>query len=240
MAALHRAVALEEVDEVAVLVAEELHLDVAGPGDVLLEEHVGDAEGRAGLAAGLVEGLVELVGGGGDAHAPAAAAHGRLDDDRDSRACWPGPGPRRCRGPALSLPGRTGTPACLGDAPGHDLVAELFEDLGARADEDEAGLPAGPGECRVLGQEAVAGMDGIDLVLAGQGDDAVDVEIGADRLARLADAVGLVRLEAVQGEAVFVGVDGDRADAQLVGGAEDADGDLAAVGDQQLAEGAAR
>ena len=69
----------------------------------------------------------------------------------------------------------------------------------------------------------------------GQGDDAVDVEVGADRLARLADAVGLVGLEAVQGEAVLVGVDGDGADAQLVGRAEDADGDLAAVGDQELA-----
>ena len=68
----------------------------------------------------------------------------------------------------------------------------------------------------------------------GQRDDAVDVEVRADRLARLADAVGLVRLEAVQGEAVFVRVDGDGADAQLVGRAEDADGDLAAIGDQQL------
>ena len=80
-------------------------------------------------------------------------------------------------------------------------------------------------------------MDGVDLVLPGQGDDAGDVEIGADRLAGLADAVGLVGLEAVQGEAVFVRIDGDRADAQLVGGAEDANGDLAAVGDQQLADG---
>ena len=79
-------------------------------------------------------------------------------------------------------------------------------------------------------------MDGVDLVLPGQGDDAGDVEVGADRLAGLADAVGLVGLEAVQGEAVFVRVDGDGADAQLVGGAEDADGDFAAIGDQQLAD----
>ncbi len=62
---LDRAVALEEVDEVAVLVAEQLHLDVPGALDELLEEDVGDAERGAGLAAGLVEGLVELVGGRG-------------------------------------------------------------------------------------------------------------------------------------------------------------------------------
>ena len=88
----------------------------------------------------------------------------------------------------------------------------------------------------VLGQEAVAGMDGVDLVLPGQGDDAVDVEIGADRLAGLADPVGLVGLEAVQGEAILVRVDGHGADAQLMGRAEDANGDLAAIGDQQLPE----
>ncbi len=100
----------------------------------------------------------------------------------------------------------------------------------------DAGLVAGAGEVGVLGQKAVAGMDGVDLVLLGQGDDAGDVEVGADRLAGLADAVGFVGLEAVQGEAVFVRIDGHGADAQLVGGAKDADGDLAAVGDQQLAD----
>ena len=73
--------------------------------------------------------------------------------------------------------------------------------------------------------------------LTGEGDDGVDVEVGADRLAGPADAVGLVGLEAVQGEAVLVRVDGDGADAQLVAGAEDADCDLAAVGGEELADG---
>ena len=54
----------------------------AGAGHVFFQENVGIAEGGAGLAAGLVESVVELVGGEGDAHAPAAAAHRRLDDDR--------------------------------------------------------------------------------------------------------------------------------------------------------------
>src|SRR5205814_9173455 len=90
----------------------------------------------------------------------------------------------------------------------------------------------------VLGEEAVAGVDGLDFLLAGEGDDAVDVEVGADGLAGPADAVGLLGLEAVQGEAVLVRVDGDGTDAQLVRGAEDADGDLAAVGGEELADGA--
>ena len=81
MPALQGAVALEQMDEVAVLIAEQLHFDMAGARDVLFEEHIGDAEGGAGLAAGLLEGVVELVGGQRDAHAAAAAAHRRLDDD---------------------------------------------------------------------------------------------------------------------------------------------------------------
>src|SRR5947209_14838513 len=48
MPPLDRAVALEEVDEIAVFVAEQLHFDVAGPCDELFEEHVGHAEGGPG------------------------------------------------------------------------------------------------------------------------------------------------------------------------------------------------
>ena len=60
MPALHRAIALEEVDEIAVLVAEQLHFDVRGALDELLQEDVGTAEGRAGLAPGLVEGRARV------------------------------------------------------------------------------------------------------------------------------------------------------------------------------------
>ena len=77
-------------------------------------------------------------------------------------------------------------------------------------------------------------MDRVDADCLREPHDAGDVEVRADRLARLADVVRLVGLEAVQGEAVFVRVDRDGADAELVGRAEDADGDLAAVGDEQL------
>src|SRR5688572_8608597 len=50
VAPLDRAVALEEVNQVAMLIAEELDLDVAGPFDELLDEDVGAVEGGEGLA----------------------------------------------------------------------------------------------------------------------------------------------------------------------------------------------
>src|SRR6185369_16064378 len=81
MSSLQRAVALEEMDKPTVLVADQLHLDVAGSLHEFLKKNVGDAEGGACLTAGLFESVVEDVDCLSDAHAAAAAAHGRLDDD---------------------------------------------------------------------------------------------------------------------------------------------------------------
>ena len=64
-----------------------------------------------------------------------------------------------------------------------------------------------------------------------------DVEIRPDRPLALADQVGLVGLEAVHAEAVLLRVDGDGAQAEFGGRAEDADGDLAAVGGHELLHG---
>ncbi len=133
--------------------------------------------------------------------------------------------------------GQDGDVGLLGDAAGGHLVAELSEDFGARTDEGDAGFLTGAGERGVLRQKAVAGVDGVDVVLLGQRDEGGDVEVGADRFTGPADEVRLVGLEAVQGEAVLVGVDGDGANAEFVGGAKDADGDLAAVGGEQLVHG---
>ena len=83
--------------------------------------------------------------------------------------------------------------------------------LGRRADEGDAVVRARPGELGVLGKEAVPGVDRVDAVLLGDGDDGGDVQIPLDRHPALgrADQVRFIGLEAVQREAVFVGVDGD-------------------------------
>ncbi len=83
MAALHRAVALVEVHDVALRVGEDLHLDVAGVDDRLLEEHRGVAERGLGLAHGRVDGVPQLLGPRDPAHAAAAAARDGLDEERE-------------------------------------------------------------------------------------------------------------------------------------------------------------
>ena len=60
-------------------------------------------------------------------------------------------------------------------------------------------------------------MDRVHALLLRDRDDALDVEIGADRSLPLADPVRFVRLETVEREAVFLGVDGDGAQAQFGG-----------------------
>ena len=80
-------------------------------------------------------------------------------------------------------------------------------------------------------------MDGINLELPGQGDDTGDVEIVANRLAGFADRIGFIGLEAMQSKAIFVGINRHGADTEFRGGTEDANGNLAAVGHEQLANG---
>ena len=67
-------------------------------------------------------------------------------------------------------------------------------------------------------------------------DDLGDVEVGAHRVAALADQVRLVGLDPVDRVAVLVGKTATVCATELVGGAEGADGDLTAVGDQDLGE----
>ena len=178
---------------------------------------------------------VQCLGRLDDPHAPAAAAHRRLDDHRVAERVGQGAG-LGCRVDRRSLPGEHRDAGLPGQPPRGDLVAQQVEQLGTGADEDDPGPLAGPRELGVLRQEAVAGMDRVDALLLGQLDDRVDVEVAADRLARPAHLVGLVGLEPMRREAVLVRVDRHRPDAQLVCRAEDPDRDLAPVGGHQLAE----
>ena len=82
MPPLDGAVTLEQVNQPAAFVADELHFDVLGADDELLQEHVGNAERGSRLAAGGFDRFIQLVGAVNDAHSAPAAAHRRLHDDR--------------------------------------------------------------------------------------------------------------------------------------------------------------
>src|SRR5207302_10111704 len=98
-----------------------------------------------------------------------------------------------------------------------------------RAYEWDAGALAGAGQRRILGKETVAGMNGVDAFFAGERNDAFDIEIRLDGSFTFADQIGFVGLEAMEGQPVLLGVDGDGPQAELIGGAQDTDGDFAAI-----------
>ena len=173
MAALHRAVALPEVHEVAVRVAEDLHLDVlrarrcSARGTRPARPNAAPASrcASASLAA-------SSVGAVHDAHAAAAAAEARLDHQRvadargfrrdvgrvcDARARCPESSARRPRRASrLAAVLSPNMSSCSGVGPTNWMPAASHA---AR-------------ERRVLGEEAVAGMDGVDALLLGDRDDA--------------------------------------------------------------------
>ncbi len=117
------------------------------------------------------------------------------------------------------------------------FIAQQVEQFGAGSDEGDAGAFAGTGQSGILGEESVAGMDGVDALLTGEIDDAVHVEVGLHRPFAFADEVGFVGFETVQREAVFLRINGDRAQAKFVGGAKNADSDFATVQSKQFFHG---
>ena len=116
-----------------------------------------------------------------------------------------------------------------------DLVAHLLDHAPGGPDEDDARLLARLGEAPVLGEEAVAGMDRPGACAASGLEHALDVEIALAG-GRGADQDGFVGLARVRPVGVGLGVDGDGADTEAPAGAEDAAGDLPAVGDEDALE----
>ena len=142
VAQLHRAVAFEEMHDIALAVAQHLDLDMPRPRHDLLQEERAIAERGLGLALAAREGLVHFRGLRHGAHAAPAAAgrgfqHHRVADgfcQRLGRVAR-----RQCRRRA----GDDGNVLRLGKGARLDLVAEQRQRCRSGADEAQAfGLAA--------------------------------------------------------------------------------------------------
>lgn len=172
VAALDRAIALVEVDDIAEVVGNELDLDVLGLVEEALDKDSSVAEGSLGLGRGALKSLFQAVGLTDDAHAAATTTISGLDDDGEAVLV----------GELLDLlerldgavgAGNDRNASSNGNLPGGDLVSESLDRLGGGADElsglagtkhnaksvathNEAGLLDSTREVGVLGQESVA------------------------------------------------------------------------------------
>ncbi len=232
MPALQRAVALEEVDDIAVPVAEDLHLDVTRLRQIAFEKHRTVAEGGFGLPpCGLQRGA-EILLPLDPAHAFAAAARPRLDQHRIADF----PCPVGKKGCILLFAVVAGHDRYAGSF--HESLGRVLETHGAncgrrRPDEYHACFCDSLREIGVLRQETIARMNGLCADASCRLNDrsARQIAFGGGRPP---DPDRLVGERHVQRVSVSVGIDGDGADAEPSRGADDAAGDFTAIGNQEL------
>ena len=234
VAALKGALPLAEVDDGAVRIGHDLHLDVPRPLDEPLEQQRVVAERRRGDTARGGERFGQFGRGANDLHALPPAARRRLDQQRKARLSGRR-GDLRL-GEARRAEPRNDRHPVRGDVLLRaDLVAHHLERAPTRADEHDPDIGARGGELRVLGQEPVARVDRLGAGILRRGEDRSPVEVGL-RGRGGADAVGRVGLPHVRSVGIRIAVDGDRADAESPQRADDAPRDLAAVGDEHGVE----
>ena len=225
-----------QMHQIAVQVTQDLHFDMAGATDQLLEVHLVVAEGGFRFAPRRFERGGEIALALDHPHAapataPACLQHQRVTDlGRDLRA-GRGLARQRRTGRHDRDLGRHRRMAC------GDLVAERAHHLRRWADPAQPGLDHAVGELGVLRQKAIARMDRIDLGRLRDPQDILAVEIRFERLPSFADQVAFVGLESMQCLLVLLGIDADRADPHFGSGAHHADRDLRAIGDEDRANG---
>ena len=232
--ALQRAVAGPDDDDLAVLVGDELGLDMARPVEVALDEALAATERRDRLAHRAVEQLGDLLAGAGDLQAAPAAAERGLD--RDRQPVLVGEGQHLVdAGDRVRGAGRERRADVGGDVAGLDLVAERVDRRRRRADPGQPGVDDGRGEAPRSRRGSRS--PGCTRVGAGPLRDLEHqraVEVGLARRVA-AERVRLVGQPDVLGVEVGVGVDRHAEQTGVATGTGDPDRDLASVGDQDLA-----
>ena len=232
--ALQGAVAGADHDHAAVGVGQHLGLDVAGLVQVALHEALAAPERGLRLPHGRLVQRGDLLLLARDLEPAAAAAERRLDRDREAVLLRERDDLVRA-GDRVAGAGHERGARAHGDVPGGDLVAEVADGLRGGADPDEVRVDDGLREVRVLGQEAVAGVHAVGARPARDVDQLVDGEVGLAR-GRPAERERLVGEPHERGVTVGVGVRGDAGQPGVAAGADDADGDLTTVRDEDLAQ----
>ena len=227
-------VAFVEIDDVAVLVAEQLDLDVARLLDELLDEHAIVAEARQSLAPGRLEAVADIGFGPCQPHALTAAARRRLHHHRIADLGGNAHGMRGV-GDLADEARHDADPGGLRQLFRFDLVAHRRDRRRRRADEGDAGGIARLAEAGTLAEKAVARMHRLRAGRPARGDDGIAEQIGFGGRRRSEPHRLVGRLD-MQRRGIGVRIDRDSGDAHAPRGADDAAGDLAAVGDQDFIE----
>ena len=235
IAALQGAVTLIQMGHIAAFICQDLDLDVFGIDQELLHKDIGVTEGLQGFGSYQLKIDADLFYGITAAHTASAAAGRRLQDDREAEFHG------QLLGFFLALErfrctGSSGNIAFQSHLLGAELIAHHIQDPGRRSDEFDAGMLAGFGKLTVLRKEAISGMNGVAVMHPGQFDDPGNVKIRAQGAFIFTDQIGFICGGPESAVGVFVGVDRDCGESQVMAGPENTHGDFSAVGHQDLFE----
>src|SRR3989338_1194428 len=229
VAALDRAVALEQMDHVAVAVTQHLHFDVLRVNHAFLQKNFRLAECLAGFrnhpfVVADQFFIVITTANAAPATAISGFEHHGIADLVGQHACL-------FNVFEVAVAARhTGNASCYHSVTRLYLVTHLTDDIRVRPDEFDVAARANFRQFRILGKKAITRMQRIASRSDGQIDDVMRIEIAGDRFR--ADVVGFVSLFYVQRMTIGISVDGDRFDAHFRAGTYNADGYFTAVGDE--------
>ena len=205
MTTLYGAVTLEQVHEVAMRIADNLHLDMLRVLQIFFQIDFIIAKSLFRFALGHIICSHCLFSVMDNAHAAAAAAVDSFNNNRI--AGFFTKVQHLLHGVYSALGAGNHRNACqLSLLAGVELVAEHNQMLQTRADEGDALLSAAAGQVAVLGQEAVAGVDGVDIMLTCNAQDVFDIKISVGRGFAFADEISFISFVTMQGKGVFLGI----------------------------------
>jgi hypothetical protein len=228
---LDAALPLPDRDAAAEPVGRDLDFDVARPLEQLLGVDCAVAEGRLGLGAGALERGGGVLVAVDPAHSLAAAPRRSLEQDRVTRAPAELPDLRVvARGPGHA--GHDRNARLLHQDAARRLRAHGFDGLGRGSDERQTRARARPREPCALREKSVSRVHERRRGPPRRFEQCRHREV-ALRGGRGAEPDRVVRGRDVRCRAVGVGVDRDGLDPEVAAGAENAEGDFAAVRDEE-------
>jgi len=227
---LDRAVALVEVEAVAVLIGEHLNLHMTWLEQILFHQHPRIAKRRLRFALRRGEGFSELADILDDFHAFAATTRSGLEQHRITNAfAGFAEGVEVLRFAVIAR--HQWHAGLFHQRLGGGFAAHRIDGRGGRAEEDQPGGFNGAGESSVFREKTVAGMNGLSTAGLRCCDDLVDFQVAVGGLA--ASQVHTdISFTAMPCIAVGRAVNGDGCEPQGFGGTHDPAGDFATVGDQ--------
>src|SRR5579884_2150801 len=234
MAALNRALALRQVNDIPERVPEDLHLDMTAAIEITLDVHLVAVERRPCLRPCQMKAALQIEFVPGHVHAASPTAGGGLqnygiaDAARRRLRLFEGGDLRRSRQHRQT--GLFHEPSRI------RLVGDPCDRVDRRADKGEVVLPTNLGEIAIFRQKAVAGMNCVAAGDERRTDDVWDGQVALTAGAR-PDADGIVRQPDRQRRAVGLGIDDHAGDAHLPGSPHHAQRNFAAVRDQYLRNG---